>query len=83
MHTITKNQETLSPQLFAELQEKAKKFGVSLAEYIKGSTFLEKAITEAEEDQMLGEMAKEAEKEGYISVKESKKFLKEMEACLK
>lgn len=34
MNTITKNQETLPPQLFAELKEKARMFGVSLAEYI-------------------------------------------------
>ena len=44
MNTIPKNQTTLPPQLFVELQTKAKMFGVSIKEYIQHSTLAEKKL---------------------------------------
>lgn len=46
MKTTIKNQVTLPPQLFALLEQKAKRFGVSATEYLK---FL--ALRALEEDQ--------------------------------
>lgn len=49
MSTITETQTTLSPELFAKLQIKAKRFGVSLNEFIERSILADTKIKQKEQ----------------------------------